>query len=74
VNRAGAWSAEQLRQARAGAAEDIRRSVTATLATIQSDIQTARAAKRAAIWASALAVVLGGALLGGGIGFWLAGS
>jgi len=74
VNDAGSWSASQLRQASAGAAEDIQRSVTTALATIQSDIQIVSAAKRAAIWAAMLAIVLGGAFLGGGIGFWLAGS
>ena len=73
INDAGTWSAANLKQASSGAAEDIRATVTAALATVQADIETARKAKVAAFWAAGLAILVGGVFLGGGIGFWLAG-
>jgi hypothetical protein len=73
VNDAGAWSAESLKQASAGAAEDIRKAVNSALANVQADIKSARRSKIAAIWGATVAVVVGAAFLGGGIGFWLAG-
>lgn len=73
VNDAGSWSADQLKYASVSAADDIRQAVTTALATIQTDIQAAKRARRMAISAAVFAVVVGGAFLGGGIGFWLAG-
>jgi hypothetical protein len=73
VNDAGAWSADQLKHASVSAAEDICQIVAAALATIQTDLQAAKRARRVAIWAAVFAVSVGGAFLGGGIGFWLAG-
>jgi hypothetical protein len=73
VNDAGAWSAANLKQASNGAAEDIRATVTAALSRIHIDISAVRKAKLAAFGAAGLAILLGGAFLGGGIGFWLAG-
>ena len=73
INDAGAWSAENLKQASAGVAEDIKAAVAASLVPVQADINAARKAKNAAIWAAVLAVLVGGVFLGGGIGFWLAG-
>ena len=49
INDAGTWSAANLNQASSGAAEDIRATVTAALATVQADIETARKAKVAAL-------------------------
>ena len=73
VNDAGGWSAANLKQASIGAAEDIRATVTAALSAIHVDISEVRKAKQAAFWAAGIAILLGGAFLGGGIGFWLAG-
>ena len=73
INDAGTWSAASLKQASSGAAEDIRATVTAALATVQADIEGARKAKVAAFWAAGLAILVGGVFLGGGVGFWLAG-
>jgi CHASE3 domain sensor protein len=73
INDAGTWLAANLKQASSGAAEDIRATVTAALATVQADIEAARKAKVAAFWAAGLAILVGGVFLGGGIGFWLAG-
>lgn len=73
INDAGAWSVTNLKQASSGAAKDIRTTVTAALATVQADIDAARKAKVVAVWAAGLAILVGGACLGGGIGFWLAG-
>ena len=72
-NDAGAWSAANLKQASNGAAEDIRATVTAALSRIHIDISAVRKAKLAAFGAAGLAILLGGAFLVGGIGFWLAG-
>jgi hypothetical protein len=73
INDAGAWSAENFKQASSGAADDIRATVTVALSTVQADICTAQKAKVVALWAAGLAILVGGAFLGGGIGFWLAG-
>jgi hypothetical protein len=73
INDAGAWSAENLKRASAGAREDITAAVSAALSTVQTDTQAVRKAKAVAIWAALTAVAVGGAFLGGGIGFWMAG-
>jgi hypothetical protein len=73
VNDAGAWSAENLKAASKSAAEDIKSAVASALSTVQADIAAARRAKTVAIWAAVVALVVGGAFLGGAIGFWLAG-
>lgn len=73
INDAGTWSANNLQRASLGASEDIRAAVSAALFTVQIDIQAARAAKRVAIWAAIISLLVGGAFLGGGVGFWLAG-
>jgi hypothetical protein len=73
INDAGAWSAENLKQASAGAKEDINAAISTALSTVQTDIRGARKAKEVALWAALIAVAVGGAFLGGGIGFWLAG-
>ena len=73
VNDAGTWSVGQLQSASVGASEEIRQAVTAALATIRIDTRAAKRARQAAIWAAVAAVIIGGAFLGGGIGFWLAG-
>jgi hypothetical protein len=73
VNDAGAWSAEQLKYASVSAADGIRQAVTTAVATIQADIYAAKRARQVAISAAVFAAIVGGAFLGGGIGFWLAG-
>jgi glycine/D-amino acid oxidase-like deaminating enzyme len=73
INDAGAWSGDQLKRASEGVAEDIRSAVSSALTTIQSDIRAARSARQIAVWAAAVALVVGALFLGGGIGFWLAG-
>jgi hypothetical protein len=44
------------------------------MSIVQTDIQATRKAKAVAVWAALTAVTLGGAFLGGGFGFWLAGN
>jgi paraquat-inducible protein B len=74
INDAGVWSAENLKQASAASKDDIKAAVSAAMSTVQTDIQAVRKAKAVAVWAALTAVTLGGALLGGGFGFWLAGN
>ena len=73
INDAGAWSAENLQRASLGASEDIKATVSAALSTVRVDIQAVRTAKTVAIWAAVIAVTMGSAFLGSGVGFWLAG-
>ena len=73
INNAGTWSANNLQRASLAASEDIRAAVSAALSTVQIDIQAARAAKRVATWAAIISLLVSGASLGGGVGFWLAG-
>jgi hypothetical protein len=73
INDAGIWSAGSLKKASAGATEDIKAAVAASLLAIQADIRAAQQAKKAAMAAAVLAMLVGGIFLGGGIGFWLAG-
>ena len=73
VNDAGAWSAQRLKSASISAAEDIKAAVTAALSAVEADIENARRAKIAAIWAAVVSLVISGAFLGGAVGFWLAG-
>jgi hypothetical protein len=73
INDAGAWSAENLKQASVGASEEIKKVVTSSLSSVHADIKAAGRAKTIAIWAAVFAVIIGALFLGGGIGFWLAG-
>jgi hypothetical protein len=73
INDAGAWSADNLKQASAGAADDIQAAITSALSTIELDIREVHKAKAVATWAAIVAVLVGGAFLGGGIGLCLAG-
>jgi nitrous oxide reductase len=73
INDAGTWSAENLKRASLGASEDIKAAVSAALSTVRIDIQAARTSKRVAIWAAVISLLVSGAFLGGGVGFWLAG-
>lgn len=73
VNDAGSWSAERLKQASSGAASDIVAAVTNGLATMQADVSAAKQARRVAVLAAAFTVGVSAVVLGGGLGFWLAG-
>jgi hypothetical protein len=73
INDAGVWSADTLKQASEGGAEDIRAAIKSALSTIELDIRAVHKAKAVATWAAIITLLIGGALLGGGIGFWLAG-
>jgi hypothetical protein len=73
INDAGTWSAENLQRASLGASKDIKAVVSAALCSVRTDIQAVRTAKRIAIWAAVISLLVGAAMLGGGVGFWLAG-
>jgi hypothetical protein len=74
LNDAGTWSAEKLKEASSGAADDIRAAVMAGLASMHADIEAAKRARRGATWAALVAVGVACFGFGGGIGFWLAGN
>jgi hypothetical protein len=73
INDTGTWSAQTLQRASLAASEDIKSAVSDALCSVRTDIHAARTAKRVAIWAAVISLLVGGAFLGGGVGFWLAG-